>query len=781
MRGHHGHGVALLASAAAGALMLSGTAWAAGQAAGGTADDDLGLQEIIVTAQKRSENVQDIPKTVNVVTPEALSQAGVNQLSDLSAIAPSLQGGVTGNLPGQRSLAMRGISTLPISQNLPAQVGIVLDDVPQPTWASLANELSDVERIEVLPGPQSTLSGRNAAAGLVNIVTRSPSMTRWTGSVSAEQTDDSQTKVSAFLSGPLADNLAFSLSAFEDKWDGNVHNVTLGKKLNGQDTRGARVKVKWQATDKLTVNASYFNQLTQADFVGGQSTTGAASSGAIVYADPSSKVLSRFDTTPAASQLTIGQLEPGVTIGPDNNAYASSRYSTAAARDSGGTLRLDYDFDFGTLSSLTSFASSDQNVTGDFVAINVPVAPADRYFHQRGNSDNTVQEVRFSSDDTGPVKYLVGFIYSDLEVKYDYRRAIAPTDWYRTSGTQSTAGYARATWQFLPDTSLTGGLRYQSDKLDYNWLFRPTYTKVSLDNAGDTSYSFLSGEASLQHRFVENVMSYVTYAHAESGKSYDTEDNVTAATGAKLVPLASEVVNNVEIGAKSEWFNRRLTVDVDLFHADYDNFPVQTIYLPPNDPTAAPVFKTLAAGKVKTEGVELNVTAVPIKDLRLGANVAYINATIDDLPNAPCYKGQTVAQGCVVGSGGSSVQKNLAGSQLPYSPKWKFNLSANYIVPLPSLPFDADLGAFYKYQSRVQYDPLGNPLTVQGGFGILNLSTGIHGRDSDWSAEFFVNNVFDKHNYRSLVDSQFWSGHVIIAGLSRDWERYMGVRVKAGF
>ncbi len=736
------------------------------------------LEEVTVTAQKRTERVQDVPKAVDVAKPEDLAQAGVSQLSDLSNLTPALQSGVTGNLPGQRSLAMRGISTLPISQNLPAQVGIVLDDVPQPTWASLANQLSDVERIEVLPGPQSTLSGRNAAAGLVNIVTRSPSFT-WNGSAEVEQSNDQQTRGSVFLSGPLTDNFAFSLSGFTDRWDGNVYNAELGDKLNGYDTRGGRVKLLWRVTDNLRISANAFDQESSAATVGGQSTTGAASSGAIVYAPANAAVLSRFTT----SQLTIGALEPGVTIGPDNNAYDSARHSTATAHDTGGTFRIDYDFSFATVSSLTSYASSNDTVHGDFVAIDVPVTPTDRFFHQSGISDNTVEEVRLASNGSGPFTYLAGFIYSDLDVKYNYTRAIAPADWYRTAETKSSAGYARATWQFLPDTSVTAGARIQSDKLSYSWLFRPTFAAVPTPNpnVGSASYSFPSGEASLQQKLGGHGMAYLTFSHGESGKAYDTEDNTTTQAGKQLTPLASETVNNVEVGLKTDWLERRLLLNFDVFHADYNHFPIQTVFIDPTNAAAAPVFKTLAAAKARTQGAELTVTGLPTDSLRVSLNAAYVDAKFTDFPDAPCYKLQTAAQGCVAGPNGTTVQTNLEGTPLPYSARWKANLAAEQTIPSPALPFDFKLAGFYKYQSAVQYDPLGDPYTVQGGFGTLNLTAGILGRESNWSADLYVNNVFDKHNYRSLVDSQFWTTHVVVANLSRDWERYAGIRVQARF
>jgi iron complex outermembrane receptor protein len=739
------------------------------------------LEEIVVLAEKRPEKAEDIPKTVNVIKPDALDRSGVSQLSELGSLSPSLQAGVTGNMPGQRSLSMRGISTLPISQNLQAQVGIVLDDVPQPTWASLANELSDVQQIEILPGPQSTLSGRNAAAGLVNIVTRSPSFD-WNATVGLDQTNDRQTRANAYVSGPLTKTVAFSLSGFWNRWDGNVRNVTLDNRLNGFNTRGGRGKVQWNVTDDLKLGASFFDQESSAGTVGGQSTTGAASSGALVYSDPNSKVLPRFDTTPAAKQLTIGALEPGITIGPDNNKYASPRHTNITAHDVGGSVRADYDFKFATLSNITSYAKSNQDVLGDFVAVNVPLPATDPYLHQTGISKNKVEEVRFRSDDgIGPLSYIVGYIYSDLQVDYNYRRALAPVDWFRVAETKSSAVYARATYEFPTGTSITAGGRYQNDKLSYNWLFRPTFTATSLTNAGNTTYDFGSGEASLQQKIGSNGMVYATFSHGESGKAYDTEDNATAQTGMPLTALASERVNDIEGGLKTHWLDRRVLADFDVFYAKYSNFPVQTTFLDPINPTAAPVFKTLAAGGARTEGVEFSVTALPVSTLKLGLNAAYVEAVFTDFANASCYKLQTAATGCVPGPNGSMVQTNLKGANLPYSPHWRVNLSADQTFRTGSLPFDLAVGAFWKYQSAVQFDPLGNPFTIQKGFGVLNLSSGVRGHQGTWSAELFVDNVLNKHHYSSLIDSQFWTGHTVIANLPRDWERFGGIRIRAQF
>src|SRR5262245_4364221 len=176
---------------------------------------DSEVEEVVVTAQRRIENVQDVPKQVSVATQATLESAGVSRINDLGNVFPSIT--TANNNQNQKPPGIRGIITFANATSVQAKTGIIVDDIAQPTFSTLATELSDVERVEVFPGPQATLSGRNAAGGIINLVTRGPSDT-FGLDLHAEQTNDEQTRISGFVTGPISQTLAFSLSGVYNKW-----------------------------------------------------------------------------------------------------------------------------------------------------------------------------------------------------------------------------------------------------------------------------------------------------------------------------------------------------------------------------------------------------------------------------------------------------------------------------------------------------------------------------------------------------------------------------------
>lgn len=725
--------------------LLPSSAWA-------QSDNAASPPEIVVTAQKRAENVQDVPKVVEVVSTAKLAQAGVTNLQDLSRVSVAIQG--TSATPFGPP-AIRGISSFALSIGVQTQTGIVLDDIPLPSFSTLANELTDIERVEVLPGPQSTLSGRNAAGGLINIVTHNPT-DHLTVQINAEQTNDRQTKVGGYISGPISSALGYSVSGFYDSWDGLIRNAgENGLRLNGFRQRGVRAKLQWKPTSNLSLLMTGY--YTKGDFlntalIGGSPYIRADAGAGSIFAPGSS----------------FAQLYPGVTPGAYNTTVSSAAHGVSANENYGFSLRADLDTGLGTLSSISSYAHGNQPRTDLFLSY--PFAGTTVWARTDTDVRYISQEVRLASTRRDSrLQYLGGLIYTDTRNFEPYSRApVFPVNWDRTSHAQSLALYGRATYAVLDHTRLTGGLRYQHDKQGYDWIF---VDGTAPRSSGNSNYDFVAGEISLQQDLARDVKLYATYANAQTGQAYDLEDNGSAATSAGLKPLASETVQNVELGLKSQWFDRRLTVNISAFHAAYHNYQVQSL-LPTTDPNVVPVIRLYAVGAVRNQGVELSTSLNATKALSLGLDASYLDARIVDYPGAQCFTGQTAAQGCV---GGTQNRRGV----LPGTSKWRAMASARYTMFLPQLPFDATLGAFYRFQSRTSFDLFGDPNAQQGSVGILNLSLGAKSHSGLWTAEVFVNNVGDRHYYAGIGRDTFQPSGVVglTASYPRDAWRYVGLRV----
>jgi iron complex outermembrane receptor protein len=457
-----------------------------------------------------------------------------------------------------------------------------------------------------------------------------------------------------------------------------------------------------------------------------------------------------------------------VQIAPGNRNIYSNTHGTAENENKGGSLRIDYDTKVGTLSSITGYSKNNQPRTDAFTSF--PIAG----FNIKAITDTDVdylsQEFRIASPSSArKVTYLAGAIYSDTKNYEPYARAILfPVNWDRTVRMYSLALYGRATWKFVESTSLTGGLRYQHDRQSYRWAFNDGVTPVSANGSG---YDFVAGEASLQHDFARDIKGYVTYANAQTGKAFDMEDNNGAMAAGGLQALPSEKVQNIEVGFKTQWLDRRITLNVSAFRATYQNYQVQSLQT--GSANSVPVIRLYAIGAVRSQGIEWSSKYSVSSTLRLGLDATYLDAKITDYPGAQCYVGQTVAAGCVGG-----VQ-NRRGN-LPGTSKFRGIGTIDYTVKLPQAPFDIELGGAVRYQGATGYDVFGSPQAQQGAFATANLTLGAKSHDGLWSAELFVNNLTNKHYYSSVTADQFQApgASATYVTYARDSWRYVGGRIR---
>lgn len=724
------------------------------------------LEEIVVTAQKRTENVQDVPKSVDVASQDALVRAGVTRLNDIANIFPSVT--LTDQRQNAKPPGIRGIVTVANATSVQAKTGIVIDDIPQPTFSTLANELSDVERVEVFAGPQSTLSGRNAAGGLINFVTRAPSYD-FAAEVRAEQTTDRQSRVTAFLTGPISKQVAFSLSALYNDWEGPLKNVALGTRAGGFDSRGGRGKLLWEPTEALsfTLTGYYLHsERVTPPILGG---------GPYINVTPGAT----HNIDALVPRRTFEQLYPGVVASEGNQNFYSLQDGTAETTDKGGSLRIDYDLgDVGTISSLSNYSTSEQPRNDIFVGspqTNVLASVSAFNAETDVQTDYWSQEFRLVSPGDQTFTYLIGAIYTDSDLFQPYSRpGIFAFDADRTSRIKSLGIFGRGTYSLTDADAITAGLRYQKDDIAYTWLSKLPPLFYS---AGESDYDFFGGELSYKHDFTPDVNAYVTLSHSESGQAYDIEDTAGAQRPGGLQPLASEEVDNIEVGMKGQFFDR-LTFNANVFHAEYKNYQVQTI--DNTNPNAAPVIRLLAIGEVRTRGVEISTTWRPIDDLRLGLSGVYNEAEILDYPNAACYVRQTVAQGCMPATPTSPAnQGNLKGKPLQAAPKVRVNASVDFRLPIDAADLDFNVGGFYRYQSKSNFGILNDPAVVQPSYGIVNLYLNVSKDDGKYLAELFVNNLLDEVFYSVIANESQINARQ--AGYDRNSFRYGGLRLTAKF
>lgn len=746
-----------------------------------------GGDEIIVTANKRAENVQDIPKSVQVIGGDALRQQNIVSVGELQKLVPSIGG------EGQ-TLALRGVGTGVSNINAPNKVGIVLDDIPQPSSSTLSNFLLDVERIEVLPGPQGTLAGRNATGGLVNMVTRGPSPTL-TGFANALYTSDHQMQMAFFVAGPVSDKIQVSSSQYYDGFRGLTKNITLDK-WSKSFTVGTRNKIRFLPTENFTVDLTGFYQYSK------RNGDRLIAPFAAVPAEP-------FFFIPDIRRRPFAQQQPGVTPSTSNREFASIYNGTYITRDYGGIARFTYETPGGvTFTSINSFLDSTGDRDQDFGTGIIPAADLDARPEYDGlvHIDFKVKqyttEFRVNSPGTGPFNYVAGLYYSHEKTRNDFMRllfqAINFADYY----TKSFAGYAHADYAITDQLKIQGGIRYESDKIGIgadnpalaavSKTFFNGFTKVypavpAFSFRKTDKADFINYDVGLQYEVTPDVMFYGTYSKAQQGPVYDSSDNVAIANGT-IRALPPEKVQAYEIGMKSQFFDRMLTLNVSLFNSKYQNYQVQTST---SDPITGIVNRSVqSVGSVRTRGAEVNASIRPSERLRANVNLAYVEAKILNFPNAPCYINQplsaTQCMTIIVPSpvpGGTPgqfrTQGNLAGNLLNNAPRLRLTFSADYSIPLGGDDLEFFVAPLVKYASSQRTDLLRGPTSYLDPTTYVDLNAGVRNRSI--TAELFVRNLF-KENEQTFIPQQSYSPNGALQQvLNRINDRYVGARVRYNF
>jgi iron complex outermembrane recepter protein len=741
-------------------VALPTTAWA--QSA---EDSGEGLEEIVVTAQKREQNMQDVPVAVTALSGEALANQRINDFADLSKAAPSLT--VTQRASAaDNSINIRGIGTFAFTTGVDPSVAVIVDDVALVQQAQAFSNLADIERIEVLRGPQGTLFGKNASAGAINIVTKGPT-SQMAGQVSASYASDGEWRFNAALSGPLGDTAGFRVSGYFSDQDGYVTNLTTGREINNEDSRGVRGKLKFDLSDnfELALSADWSETKTRGN-------------------------ASTFLSVPAGS-LLFGAVPvdlTGITPGKDNFNVRLSDAPASTSKQHSFSARAALDLGFADLVSITSYQKWDYVITEDVDLL--AVSPTNSGFGvvQGGPYASKLfsEELRLVSTGEGPLSYIIGGYYADTSTERTFTRTPGASlgffraNWSSDAGKKSLAGFAQLDYKLTDTTRFGVGLRVQNEKIDVAYVRSlPTAVTIAEDDS-DTAFTW---KATLQQDLAPDVMAYASVAKGYKGQAYDISTGFTQAKA--LLPTRAESSMAYEVGIKSRFLDNRVQLNIAAFWTDYKDFQAQSAIL---DPASGSLVLGLNnVGKLRTKGVEWEFTAKPSDWFRFDFSGAYTDAKIREFPFADCWTNQAVEQPAVcfdtdgpAPAGPLGNTQNLAGVTLANAPKWKFNLGGT-----ADFPVTESVGAFaslsYLYQSKVHFDLFNNPYAVQEGYGVLNASVGI--KNDAFKLTLFVNNLTNKR-YATFIGDQanlFGNRHVLAQFLPRSAQRYVGAKIDFSF
>jgi len=716
------------------------------------------LDELTVTAQKREENLQDVPLSVAVVQSETLQSLRLNEATDIQTLVPSV---TLINSAGPRNFGffIRGIGTSTFAaETIEGSTAYVLDGVVLGQSGSALADLPDIERLEVLRGPQGTLFGKNASAGVINLVTRRPSAEfDFKVGLSWAWPDDER-KFTAYVSGPITDTLRYSLSARRNLRDGYITNVFDGRKLNNRDDYGFRGKLEWTPTDALTATftADYWDRGANC-CLWTLAATGAVRS--------------------AAENLAVGA---GVDIGPDNHEQNINGPVFADVQSYGTSAQVDYDFGGGF--TLTSVSAYRRWLTRD--GLDSDSAPINQLDVNLGilKQSQVSQELRIASPTGGLIDYVAGvfFFQTDVHSASTHLFPLVPLPFFSRlavidAQTRNMAVFGQANLNLSDDLRLIVGARALREKIEADKTRRDVRFNLTDSASQSKTNDALVWRLGAQYDVDDDVMAFATVTRGYKGGGYDTNIGVST-----LRSVAPEKPTAYEVGLRTVWPDLRLVANLTAFHTKVKDY--QTAGRDPITSTYP-----IASAEAKTRGFELEVVSRPIPDadFTLTGSAAYVDAEWGDFPNAPCYGGQLPAQGCINPTNpaaATGVQQDLTGARLPFSPMWQLNLNGHYETPVgDGLRLTLDGGASYRSKSLIAFP--NNPRTEQKGYMVVNAAVGFGPQDGRWKASVFAKNLLDEFYRSAMFSTPFGSADG--RGLSQfqvyEAQRVVGVALDVDF
>lgn len=735
------------------------------------------IEEVIVTARKRSEDVQKVPISVDVVSNQELADHQVTDFYGLQKLTPSLV--VTSFQGESNDFAIRGVGTSVFGIQVEQSVGLVVDDVPIALPSLYLLEPYDLQRIEVLDGPQGMLFGKNASAGLINVVTENPALGEMDFMAHGEYANmtsapdgGNRYRFDAAGNFAVSDDAALRVMGYWLHDDEVVQNLNPAQSGNflGKEQGGVRAKFLWEPSSRLQI-------LVSSDYT---------------HQDGPGAGLLTYRSAPAGTLLASLNAAAGVTPGPDNTSMASASLNASTVDLYGASLKASYDVGGGyTLTDVTAFRKEDAAGVGDATMLPESIG-LDNLIQtlQPSHQEQFSEELRFSSPTDQAFTWQAGLFYQSFgshsfsEGRTDLG-ALIPGSLFNTvlatycflgapypcllppppglkSYSDSTtltnlysrsyAAFAEGQYKLTDDLNLTLGGRFTDDRKSY--FYQLTDLPDSLLNfypsqthAADQRAQNFSWRGSLDYTVLPDVMAYFTYGRGYKGPGFDTGEYANPAQPLALVK--PEISDNYEVGVKSTFLHDTLRLNGALFYETFTDFQTSANACLPN-PAGGPCVTTIVntnAGKLITDGVEGQFTYLPVEGLTLNGGVTYLNAYYEGLeaacyPNEPAGPGNGQCSNADWEAPGAVSNDNK--NQLTQAPKWSTDLTARYNQPAIWNGWNGFIQGDITYRSSYNFQTNDDPGTRVSGYAIFGASLGALSDDGHIGVTVFGKNLTDQ-------------------------------------
>ncbi|WP_321397524.1 TonB-dependent receptor [Emcibacter sp.] len=676
--------------------------------------EDKAYEEIVVTSQKRAQSLSDVPISISAFNADNIQQTGINQLREIADFIPNVL--ISANNDFNSQITIRGVGANSRNIGFDTRVGVYMDGVYLGQSPAINQELIDLERIEILRGPQGTLFGKNNVAGAISLVSKAPA-DEFEGRIGGNFGSLGSVEVNGHISVPLSDSVRSKFSVLRQTRNGTLLNLYNGDKLNERDSIAYRAQLAVDVSEDMDVNFS-------------------------------------FDGLNSDHLAFLGEnLSDTLGTTTDPNApeerEVSYNVNPLEKRDLyGGGMTVNYRFaDDHTLKSITAYRDNKVHYRNDTDYSPVDLIKIDYYDHYK----QFTQEFQLISPDTSRLGYVLGLYY--YHQTSDTDRIVTNGDQAfflgNTPGTtvfnegdvttNSYAAYADINYNITDRLTLNVGGRYTYEKKDVDWILNGDFSGIFMiatdQKVDEHSDDYVSARASLSYAVSDRVNVYASYGSGFKSGGYNL-DYVTQLDLIQGIEFNKETVRSYELGLKGALFDNKLIFNISAFLADYNDYQINQFV----DLGAGATAIRIGNVDVETKGIEAEVTWRPLNGLELQGSVGLLDATFGSFP------------------GGGAEGADVSGNDLIRAPEFTFAASAQYETPLSGtdarLLLRAEIthqGSFYTTEDNQSTKTLVDMSVVPFGkvdaLTQVNARMGLLSENETWEIYAWVRNLFDKQQY----------------------------------
>jgi len=717
------------------------------------AADSGGIETVVVTAEKRSENAQDVGMSISAFSGDQLENANITSMTDLAKLVPSLNI-FQANNNRNTSIIIRNIGSSGTNPGIEPSVGVFLDGVYIPASGAVMNELLDVATVEVLRGPQGTLYGRNTPVGAVNITSRVPT-DQFEAMIDLQYGNYDEKKASGYIGGGLTDDLAGRVSFWMDTRSGYEKNLYYGTSINDSDQYGGRTRLRWVPDELTTVDViAYYSKIFSHGTVGAQldpyGTGGIATPGFIT----------------ASNAAAPGH--PFVALGPfqvnedDIPADATQSYGLSVQAN----RELPFNATVTNILAYNSFQDHLEELSADGLPQDVA------HGNQNDLLSSASDELRIASTGKNWIDYVAGayLFHEDLVYVNDILIDKGANRVFGTAGplfvgdysafryeqgTDSFAFFGQATGHITDSLRVVGGIRYSYDHKHVSIFNDDTNVITGVPSAPltntlfpetnqphlsrtDTSTTWTGG---LQYDVTEGVMAYFT-----AGSGFKDGGFNARASNVPPFDFGPEQSLTYELGLKSIFLDNHLLINADVYRMLLHGFQQSTL-----NPVTGSGFIVGNAGNVRVDGIEVDAQAHVFGPLTLNGNLSYSDTTYTDYPYGQCittYPTNTPSSPPPAGAPQPNPDKAgtciYTGHTPAYSPKWRWSIGGRWEQPWINPHYNWFVSANVSSVSSQFLDASLDPRSLEGGYTLLDANAGFEPESGTWRVSLWGRNLTDK-------------------------------------